>query len=88
MNNKSDWIKNAYRKMREIMHQKESEQADRDRLVDQLNWLNFQIQYYTQTNEMDKLIDDFNWVVKNFNQLLKLPSTERISLIGEGTSQE
>lgn len=70
-----DQVKSEYRRMRK---QLATEHKDRDRLIDQLNWLSYQISYYSENGELEKLAADYNWVVSNVNEALQLKGQEAI----------
>lgn len=51
----------------------------KDRLSDQLKWLQYQIKYCSEKNNFELLEENYNWVVSNFNHDLQLQTNWQFS---------
>lgn len=60
----------AYLKMSEYLASHVGEGELKDKLKDQLIWLNYQFKYY-ESKSNDSLEESFNWVRENFKHDLK-----------------
>ncbi len=58
----------------------------KDRLSDQLKWLQFQVKYCLKKGNFTLLEENFNWVASNFNHDLKLDQTNKFTYLREYTN--
>lgn len=59
--------------MGEYLLRKVDDGQVKERLSDQLKWLQYQIKYYAEKKNFELLEENYNWVASNFNHDLHLP---------------
>ena len=65
-------VEQEFDKMKEFLDNKVDDGVVKDKLRDQLIWLQYQIRYFKECHDQHMLEENFNWVVANFNHDLSL----------------
>ena len=68
-------------KMNEYLHSNVNEGFMRERLKDQLIWLQYQIKYHEKSGDLELLEENYNWVAQNFNHDLHLGTKEQFEYL-------
>lgn len=76
-----DFLKNKRNEMNSYLYKHVDDAKKREKLLDQLRWLTYEIYHYKNNTNKTLIIDEFNWVIGNFNQELKLDQEEKIPYI-------
>ncbi|MCB1110024.1 MAG: hypothetical protein KDK64_03520 [Chlamydiia bacterium] len=63
------------------LHSQVEDGKIKTKLHDQLIWLNHQIRYFSDSQDVEQLLENVNWVISNFNHDLSLPNKQLFRLI-------
>lgn len=74
-------VNQEFNKMYAYLHAHVSDGRVKTKLHDQLIWLQYQINYFHQFQDLTLLEENFNWVVSNFNHDLSLPEGQSFAEI-------
>jgi|GEM_PF-2920759 len=72
--------------MGEYLLRKVDDGLVKDRLSDQLKWLQYQIKYYSEKRNFELLEENYNWVASNFNHDLRLPNSSQFAYLRNFTN--
>lgn len=74
-------VDQEYMRMQEFLEKQVEEGALKDKLHDQLIWLQYQIRYFKESHDQHMLEENFNWVVSNFNHDLNLNAGQEFNYV-------
>jgi len=83
-NYKAEVISNINKERKDMntfLYESVDKASTREKLLEQLSWLDKQMDYYAQQEDLHPLVDKFNWVVSNFNNDLHLKSEEKFNYL-------